>query len=120
MLTLCYRYTELKRAAGGILFPAPFVFYFPRYLCSNICAAGALQRIHDVMERVPAPAAGLPSSSSSSAAAAAAAAAAQPVKPAIKGDIRFSNVTFSYASRAQTPVLRGFDLHIPAGVTCDV
>jgi ABC-type multidrug transport system fused ATPase/permease subunit len=83
-------------------------------------AAGALQRIHDVMERVPAPAAGLPSSASSSSSSSSAAAAAQLLKPSIKGDILFSNVTFSYASRAQTPVLKGFDLHIPAGVTCDV
>lgn len=83
-------------------------FYSLRHSGSDSSTVGALQRIHDVIERSPAPSAGLPSSS-------AAESAAPLVKPAIKGDIQFNNVTFSYASRSQAPVLRGFSLHIPAG-----
>jgi ABC-type bacteriocin/lantibiotic exporter with double-glycine peptidase domain len=75
---------------------------------SNTPTAGALQRIHDVIERIPAPAAGQSWS-------AAASPAASLAKPVIKGDIHFNNVTFAYASRSQAPVLRGFSLHIPAG-----
>jgi ABC-type multidrug transport system fused ATPase/permease subunit len=43
------------------------------------------------------------------------ASAPQLLKPDIKGDIQFCDVTFSYASRANAPVLKAFNLHIPAG-----
>jgi len=117
-VTLCCRFTELKRASGCSPFNTGF------WSSLNVCT-GALQRIHEVIERVPAPAAGLQSSlaASSSSSSAAAAAAAGGSQPAIKGDIQFCDVTFSYASRPHAPVLSGFNLHIPAGKTaviCDV
>jgi ATP-binding cassette, subfamily B, bacterial len=35
----------------------------------------------------------------------------------VRGDVRFSDVHFAYPTRPAAPVLRGLDLHIPAGRT---
>ena len=35
----------------------------------------------------------------------------------VRGDVKMSNVVFSYPSRPEVPVLNGIDLHIKAGQT---
>lgn len=39
-------------------------------------------------------------------------------RQSFRGHIRFENVNFAYQTRREKPVLKGFDLDIPAGGTC--
>ncbi len=45
---------------------------------------------------------------------------AQPVRAVKNGEIRFENVSFSYASKADKKVLDGISLHIPSGQTVGI